>query len=456
MDFDTIGSDDLIGATTIDLEDRVFNLEWQAWRKRGSLPLEWRPLYSPCSKNPQGRLQLWVEAWSKDDRERPPPPMSEIAPPPPQRWELRCIVWRTANVESADEATGMNDLYVVVQLGGHGAQETDTHWRVGYDGDASFNWRCKWQTRLTHSPNDRLERLTLQVWDRDILSSNDAIGEAVLPLHFWFHRAFRSHAKRPEGQQQAASEGGSSWARSLHKMHSRHYEAFFGEPSKSTNLKAAILAVLRVLSELKDSLAPTDGGFQKSGKAAAAAGDKKREGGGGVGEVKKVWVPVFGKGTGGTDLRREGEETGLLADLRKLSGVADSRESGRRRPTGWVQISLELLPEALATLSPAGNGRSEPNAYPTLPRPIGRIKLSLNPFTNLVLMLGPWATAKMGCCVCGLLGGVMVSYTLLGALPVLFADLVDQLLPKWEEAVLVMLAGAIAVLLVGCLVVRVI
>ena len=71
-------------------------------------------------------------------------------------------------------------------------------------------------------------------------------------------------------------------------------------------------------------------------------------------------------------------------------------------------------------------------------------------------MLGPWATAKMGCCVCGLLGGVMVSYTLLGALPVLFADLVDQLLPKWEEAVLVMLAGAIAVLLVGCLVVRVI
>ena len=43
---------------------------------------------------------------------------------------------------------------------------------------------------------------------------------AVLPLHLWFHRAFRSHAKRPEGQQQAASEGGSSWARSLHKMQS--------------------------------------------------------------------------------------------------------------------------------------------------------------------------------------------------------------------------------------------
>ena len=57
-DYDTIGRDDVIGATAIDLEDRVFH---PAWQEMPLKPLEWRTLRSRRSKTPQGSLQLWVE-----------------------------------------------------------------------------------------------------------------------------------------------------------------------------------------------------------------------------------------------------------------------------------------------------------------------------------------------------------------------------------------------------------
>ena len=48
----------MIGATAIDLEDRVFH---PAWQEMPLKPLEWRTLRSRRSKTPQGSLQLWVE-----------------------------------------------------------------------------------------------------------------------------------------------------------------------------------------------------------------------------------------------------------------------------------------------------------------------------------------------------------------------------------------------------------
>lgn len=57
---------------------------------------------------------------------------------------------------------------------------------------------------------------------------------------------------------------------------------------------------------------------------------------------------------------------------------------------GEVQVTIELLPKSLAALCPAGKGRGEPNAHPTLPEPEGRVKLSaLTPFSVLKGLLGP-------------------------------------------------------------------
>ena len=73
---------------------------------------------------------------------------------------------------------------------------------------------------------------------------------------------------------------------------------------------------------------------------------------------------------------------------------------------GQLRISMELLPKALADERPAGRGREEPNQFPTLPEPVGRAQLSLNPYTMLVQLVGPTFASKMtalllavGCCL---------------------------------------------------------
>ena len=41
---------------------------------------------------------------------------------------------------------------------------------------------------------------------------------------------------------------------------------------------------------------------------------------------------------------------------------------------GWVQLSIELVPEFLAKQTPVGQGRSDPNDYPYLAPPVNRFQ----------------------------------------------------------------------------------
>lgn len=126
---------------------------------------------------------MWIDI--VDDKLAKSNPMLDISPPPAVKYELRVIIWKVTGCVSKDGWTKMNDLYVRVQYNNQPVQTTDTHWRAK-GGIGSFNWRCKFPLELgTFLPP---QRLTLQIWDRDVIKYSDHIGEAVLNLRPWLRR----------------------------------------------------------------------------------------------------------------------------------------------------------------------------------------------------------------------------------------------------------------------------
>lgn len=176
MDWDGIG-DDLIGETTIDIEDRWFSKDW---RKMDLKPLEIRTLHAPTSTASQGKLFMWMELLTPEQAKKTP--MVHIKPPPPDPYEIRVIVWGTKEVTIKDTITDQNDLYVTCECSFPGLkkQQTDLHFR-SKKGKGSFNWRMKFAVTLP-TPNKLWPRLRFQIWDKDFFSANDSICETLVSL----------------------------------------------------------------------------------------------------------------------------------------------------------------------------------------------------------------------------------------------------------------------------------
>jgi len=203
MDHDTFGSDDLIGRTVVDLEDRWFDSRWQdlgndtmnkdvdtlRWKAK---PLETRPLKQPPETKgaiAQGYLECWVDVLLPAEATAFPP--DDVSLPPTAIFEVRMIVWKAKNVVSMDSLTNMNDTYVKAFIEGTEKQTTDIHWRAK-KGKASWNWRMKFDVQLGHNTRTmKFPYLNLSMWDKDILKYDDVIAETVLDLGKYFKRAYK-------------------------------------------------------------------------------------------------------------------------------------------------------------------------------------------------------------------------------------------------------------------------
>eukprot|EP00485_Elphidium_margaritaceum_P001758 CAMPEP_0202694498 /NCGR_PEP_ID=MMETSP1385-20130828/8345_1 /ASSEMBLY_ACC=CAM_ASM_000861 /TAXON_ID=933848 /ORGANISM="Elphidium margaritaceum" /LENGTH=1708 /DNA_ID=CAMNT_0049350357 /DNA_START=54 /DNA_END=5180 /DNA_ORIENTATION=+ len=179
-DWDGIG-DDLIGRTTVDIEDRWFS---ETWRELKLKPVETRTLWAEASTVSQGKLTMWMEIMSPSDAKKYPP--VDISPPTQVDYELRVIVWQCKDCPIMDEITKMNDLYITGELSStvedeNNTQQTDLHFR-SQSGCGSFNWRMKFPIKLPKQRLSEYPRFTAQIWDKDFFSPNDNIAECTIEL----------------------------------------------------------------------------------------------------------------------------------------------------------------------------------------------------------------------------------------------------------------------------------
>lgn len=195
-DHDTF-TDDLIGKTTIDLEDRWFHRDWQKIGRGHPMlaeaggclkPIEYRHLYTDTRTTSQGYVQLWVDILTAQQSALTPP--VNIDPPTPRKFEVRVIIWRGENIVDQDQSE-INDYFVKVWMEGGKTESTDVHWRCS-NGKPCWNWRLKLPVEFPLRTPE-FGRLHVQLWDKDVLKWNDMIGEAQLDLYKWIRRAYETN-----------------------------------------------------------------------------------------------------------------------------------------------------------------------------------------------------------------------------------------------------------------------
>jgi len=174
MDFDLLFSDDLIGSTRVDLEDRYFLPEWRALQDK---PVEYRQLYHPSSAVSQGQLKMWIEINPSKVEPENEAKLWDISQKPPHTYMMRVCIFGTEDIKMMDDE-GTSDVFFRCFFDSKkDALETDTHYRC-QTGKASFNYRLNYKIEFPRKDY----RFTIQSYDRDFFKSNDIIGSNIIDL----------------------------------------------------------------------------------------------------------------------------------------------------------------------------------------------------------------------------------------------------------------------------------
>ena len=122
--------------------------------------------------------------------------------------------------------------------------------------------------------------------------------------------------------------------------------------------------------------------------------------------------------------RSHGPLVCVLVRASTRGGGRPIRTRHEPRHRGKLLLSIQLVPVECVPQLPAGAGRSEPNKNPTLPKPVGRLKFSLNPFKMLSRLIGPKYCRELSkgcCCVLCVVITVLLLYYML---PVIFSNVI--------------------------------
>ena len=213
-------------------------------------------------------------------------------------------------------------------------------------------------------------KLTVQMWDKDLLSSNDCIGEETISLARWLKQIYTRRAL-----------------------------------SKTSKSKGAVYWFS------KDNWDP------KGGPAQRPKTQEEESAGGipGWAKVRELLTSIVE-----SPPLLSGEED---PDLEAAKFWLPVRARGKQNHQGKLLMSIQLVPVEEVEKLPAGRGRNEPNTNPELPKPVGRLSFTLNPFKMLFRLIGPKYFSKLMKTICCLLCCVIMVLMIYYMFPVVFANL---------------------------------
>mmetsp|Transcript_30125 Transcript_30125/g.35520 ORF Transcript_30125/g.35520 Transcript_30125/m.35520 type:complete len:1909 (+) Transcript_30125:29-5755(+) len=430
-------SDTLIGETIVDVEDRYFHKNWKSLGELSDQkpltgapkPIEARDLFIPESSNSQGKVYLWLEVMPAGEARALKP--VNFNRPPPMEIEVRVILWALSGY-SCDESS--QDYFVKTYLKGapRKKKETDTHWR-SKTGSAQWNWRHK---HIIEVPLDMPDKgnLVVEVWDRDIISSNDSLGAFTLPLSDWLKKCYIEQVpikpfelmnNKINGKEDDKNDLALKLAEDLEEE-----EMGNGEGDDNVELKAKAPPAMSPMH------APTMGGDVYDDDAfdvdeiQEPIGEDDEEDSTEEEDEDDENAALVKKDK--KDEKKPKKPENVLDVLRELVGLPVARddahwfdlgvmdvESGEYTTNGQLYITVELVPIEQAESSPVGSGRSEPNTAPYLPPPAGRLKIGLDPCSILCALFAefPGIICCICCCCCAiiLLAVMMVGSTYISA-----------------------------------------
>ena len=130
---------DIMGATTVDLEDLWFCDAWRWSGRHGFKPIEKRTLLLPSKRASQGELRMWVDIIKRNECSAHP--KIDICKPPGIPFELRVVVWSAERLPAMDRATDQNDAFITAELVGTLDDTSGTDILLRQESDV--HWRCK-------------------------------------------------------------------------------------------------------------------------------------------------------------------------------------------------------------------------------------------------------------------------------------------------------------------------
>jgi hypothetical protein len=431
-DKDRFSPDELCGTTVIDLEDRWFS---KAWQKLGSdddprrKPIELRTLWRATSVGPQGIMRLWLDILPQSQVAQNP--AWNISLPVPQKFEIRLIVWKVKGVLDYDGGSLPSaDLYFKCWLETQpkSVHRSDTHWRAK-NGVASFNWRFKYEVDAPLH-GEGAGYLHVQLWDRN-MRVNECLCDHILNLERYIQLAHRKLTLvdvfgrvRMPLEQSGLGSVETTILREKRAQKSKEKTSasksrgsLGGIHNKAARGRRAMQERLRQLKQKakRDSM-KTDGHLEVNTSNTASTSEYTTlldgKGEQGLSKLKKER-----KNEASDDAKR------LIAQVRSAVGFPElpensawlkctrlNHETGKYQKTGMILASVEIVPRFVVEQRKNGLGRGQPNEFPVLPAPEGRLKLRalLNPFTLLREILGPKACVSVCCLFCFVIFGILV------------------------------------------------